>query len=219
MQSPSWRYVGTTEPTRLAALTHPLPLTELAGALRCGLKLMCFHRESRHDDEAYKRAVFCGSVSHEIFDWFFNASTGYRGAFFESPDAGSRANRWFVDELADFLTDWVIAQGLDPDRRWVMESLAKPSVKAWLAEYPDLCEKCTGEWCSSDTSELQIENDRWEHSTHVYSLWGRQAPRLSKIRIFGGFFDAQQNEWLATHKTERQMHLEARMELTARFRR
>ncbi|AZC63263.1 hypothetical protein PCL1391_2545 [Pseudomonas chlororaphis subsp. piscium] len=203
MQSPSWRYVGTAEPTRLAALTHPLPLTELAGALQCGLKLKCFHREPCQDDAAYMRAVFCGSVSHELFDWFFNASTGYRGAFFESPDAGSRANRRLVEQLADFLTEWVIAHGLYPDRQWVLASLAKPSAKAWLAEHPGICDQCKGEWNTSYISGLQIENARWELSSHVHSAWGRQAPQLSKIRIFGGFIDAQQKEWLASHKTER----------------
>lgn len=203
MQSSSWRYVGTAEPTRLAALGHPLPLTELAGALKRGLKLECFHRESRQDDAVYKRAVFCGSASHELFDWFFNASTGYRGAFFESPDAGSRANRSLVDQLAYFLTDWAIAHGLDPDRQWVLASLAKPSAKAWLAEYPGICDQCAGEWSPSYISELQIENARWECSSHVHSAWGRQAPQLSKIRIFGAFIDAQQNEWLASHKTQR----------------
>lgn len=203
MQPPSWRYVGTSESTRLDALTHPLPITELADAIRCELKLNCFHSESRQDDATFKRAVFCGSVSHDIFDWFFNARTGYRGAFFESPDNGDRVNRWLLDQLTAFLSDWVIAQELDTDCPWVLASLAKPSAKVWLAESPGLCDQCTGEWNPSYISELQIENTRWELPSHVHSVWGRQAPRLSKIRIFGGFIDSQQNEWLASHKTER----------------
>jgi hypothetical protein len=142
-----------------------------------------------------------------LFDWFFNATTGYRGAFFESASAGTQANRAFVDHLAPFLADWAIGQQLDPDRQWVLASLAKSSAKAWLAEYPGLCTMCAGEWSSSYGAELHIENSRWERSAHVHSAWGRQAPLLSKIRIFGGFVDAQQKEWLASHKTERAEHI------------
>lgn len=202
MQSPPWRYVGKGEPGRLAALTNPRPNAELAGALRSALTLQCFHSEPRQDDPAYERAVFCGTVSPELFDWFFNASTGYRGAFFESASAGTQANRALVDQLAPVLADWATAkQGADPQR--VLASLAKPSAKAWLAEHPGLCPKCAGEWSSSYCAELCIENSRWECSSHIHSAWGRQAPQLSKIRVFGGFINAQRNEWLASHKAER----------------
>lgn len=207
MQLPTWRYVGTAEPARLASLVRPLPFAELADALQRGLHLECFHREPRQDDAAYNRAVFCGCAGPDLFDWFFNASTGYRGAFFESPVIGSCANRSLIDELAHFLTDWAIAHEFDSDCQWILASLSKPSAKAWLAEYPGLCDKCAGEWSPSYISDLQIENSRWECSSHVHSTWGRQAPRLSKIRIFGGFIDAQLNEWLASHKTERSAHI------------
>jgi hypothetical protein len=207
VQSSSWRYIGKADPERLVALANPLPHAVLADALRKGLKLECFHREPRQDNHAYERAVFCGSVSLQLFDWFFNASTGYRGAFFDSVSAGTQANRALVDNLTPFLAEWAIAEQLDPDRQWVLASLAKPSAKAWLAEFPGLCDKCAGEWSPSYSAEVQIENSRWECSTHVHSAWGRQAPQLSKIRVFGGFIDLQQNEWLASHKAERAKHI------------
>lgn len=202
MQSP-WRYVGKVEPERLATLTSPLPHSELAGALQNGLKLECFHREPRQHDYAYQRAVFCGTVSTQLFDWFFNASTGYRGAFFQSASTGTQASLALVSHLTPLLADWAISQQRDTDREWILASLGKQSAKAWLAEYPGLCGKCAGEWSSSYNSDLLIENSRWECSSHVHASWGRQAPRLSKIRIFGGFIDSQQNEWLAPHKADR----------------
>lgn len=207
MQLPPWRYVGKAETGRLAALTNPLPHAQLAGALRSGLDLKCFHREPRYDDDTYKRAVFCGTVDYGLFDWFFNASTGYRGAYFRSPSAGNQANRALVDQLAPFLVGWIAANQLDSDPQWVLSSLAKPSAKLWLAEYPGLCANCKGEWSLSYHAELQIENTRWECSSHVHSAWGRQAPQLSKVRVFGGFIDAQQNEWLASHKSDRANHI------------
>jgi len=207
VQSLPWRYVGRAEPGRLAALASPLPHAELADALRNGIKLQCFHREPRNDDGSYKRAVFCGTVSLDLFDWFFNSSTGYRGAFFISASTGTQANRALVDQLAPFLVGWTTTNHIDLDSQWILASLAKPSAKAWLAEYPGLCSKCSGEWSSSYTAELHIENLRWECSSHVHSAWGRQAPQLSKVRVFGGFIDAQRNEWLASHKAERAQHI------------
>jgi hypothetical protein len=207
MNESAWRYVGKANPERLTALAQPLPNVKLPAALQCGLTLKCFHRESRSDEASYKRAVFCGTVDAQLFDWFFNAGTGYRGAFFESPDLGTRANRSLVDQLAPFLTDWALSQQLDRDRQWILASLSKTSAKAWLAEYPGLCNLCAGEWSTTYVSELHIENSRWETCAHLHSAWGRQAPRLSKVRIFGGFIDATQNEWLASHKAERAKHI------------
>jgi hypothetical protein len=203
----AWRYKGTADSQRLFALTHPLPQAELPAALENGMKLECFHREPRHDNPAYRRAVFCASVQPALFDWFFNASTGYRGAFFDSPEVGTHFNRTLVDHLAPFLADWALTEKLVTDHHWILASLAKPSAKAWLAEHPGICPDCAGEWSSSYVSGLQIENSRWEQSLHVHSAWGRQAPLFSKIRIFGGFMDDQQNEWLAAHKQDRAKHI------------
>jgi len=172
-----------------------------------GLALKCFHREPRQDNALFTRAVFCGTVDHKLFDWFFNASTGYRGAFFESPEVGISANRSLIEHLATLLAEWALSQQLEHDRQWILASFSQPSAKAWLAEHPGLWHLCAGEWSSTYESELLIENTRWETSSHVHSAWGRQAPSFSKIRIFGGFIDAAQNEWVASHKMERAKHI------------
>lgn len=207
MQPSAWRYLGKADPERLAALTHSPPHADLAGALKRGLALRCFHREPREHDASYERAVFSGTVDHGLFDWFFNASTGYRGAFYAAPDVGVRANRALLDHLVEFLLDWALAQQPNRDRSWILASLSKPSAKAWLAEHPGLCPSCAGEWSSSYVSDLQIQNNRWENSSHVHAAWGRQVPRLTKIRIFGGFVDEHHGEWLAAHKSARATHI------------
>jgi hypothetical protein len=202
-----WNYTGHASPERLRALVQSRPNTELPEALKRGLTLKCFHREARGDDASYKRAVFCGTVARELFDWFFNARTGYRGAFFDSPEAGLKANRLLIDSLAGQLAEWAVNSGVDADSDWILGSLAKPSAKAWLAEYPGLCPTCEWEWNSSSSSELRIANGRWEHSAHIHAAWGQHAPYLTKIRFFGGFMDVNQREWIADHKTGREAHI------------
>ncbi len=203
----NWHYVGTATSGRMAALASPRPAAELPVVLREGLALVCYHRDPGHTDTSYERAVFCGTVEPSIFDWFFNASTGYRGAYYEAADAGLRFNRALINCVAPTLVRWVIAQDSAENGDWIVKSLCAPSAKAWLAEYPGLCSACEGEWSQSQTSELRIENGRWEQATHTHAIWGRQAPLLTKIRIFGGLINAHGQEWLAAHKEGRATHI------------
>jgi hypothetical protein len=207
MKTPAWRYVGTADSERLRLLANPRPRSELIAALSLAISPRCFHWEPRQDDDSYERAVFCGVVTSDLFDWFFNSVTGYRGAFFESPDVGSRENRLLVDGLSSLLVAWAITNAAGGEAQRLHASLAQPSAKMWLAEYPGLCRLCAPEWSSSYTPELRIENSRWERSTHVHSSWGTQAPQFTKIRVFGGFIDATHREWLASHKAERASHI------------
>ena len=146
MERPAWRYVGKADSERLRLLGDPRPRSELISALSRTISLRCFHWEPRQDDNSYERAVFCGVVTTDLFDWFFNSITGYRGAFFESPDVGSRENRSFVDGLSSLLIAWAIANAVDCEARQLHTSLAQPSAKMWLAEYPGLCALCAPEW-------------------------------------------------------------------------
>ena len=153
---------------------------------------------------SYSRAVFCAVPGPSLFDLFFNSRTGYRGAYFEAPETGLEANRLLFNELSPSLVGWVVANHGDVDRDWLVESLAQPTAKAWLVEEPlGLCSECACEWSASYVSELQIANRRWECSNHVHSAWGRQAPKLTKIRFFGGFTNTMHHEWVAEHKLQR----------------
>jgi hypothetical protein len=203
----SWRYNGSATSERLAALLHSPLREQLPAALCRGLILACYHRDPGQTDSSYERAIFCGSVDPTLFDWFFNARTGYRGAYYDSPEAGLRFNRILIDHLAPMLVSWAASQDGRKDIDWVRRSLSAPSAKAWLSEHPGVCQECAGEWSQSHSSDLQIENERWESETHTHAAWGRQAPLLSKIRIFGGLINAQNQEWVAGHKKNRATHI------------
>jgi len=164
----------------------------------------CFHREPKHRDDSYTRADFCLDVGTELFDAFFNTASGYRGAYFEAPEKGEAANRELLSRLSPALVEWAVGRDLTVDRAWLFESLALPTAKVWLGEVAAaLCSSCAGGWSVSYVSALHIVNDRWERSTHTHSVWGRQAPESSKLRVFGGFINNRSQEWVADHKRER----------------
>lgn len=182
-----------------------LPLPDLIARLNTEGSIACFHREARGDDPSYLRADFCIVVATGLFDLVFNAQTGYRGAYFESPEVGLRTNRALIDGLAQTLLRWAAEYYPGEDQNWIAESLSLASAKLWLAEEPLCrCSKCKGEWSNKpDASALQIENDRWELAKHTHAEWGRQAPELTKLRIFGAFVNTEHREWVAPHKTDR----------------
>lgn len=200
----AWTYTGVASPERRRALESPMAFSELVSALKSALCITCFHREPKDGDESYTRAAFCAEVGHSLFDAFFNTSTGYRGAYFESPEKGLAANREMIDELATSLTAWAVFHDANVDQEWLAESLSLPSAKAWLAEdAAAYCQACRGGWGAAYTSEIHFMNGRWEHATHTHAAWGTQAPYLTKLRIFGGFVNDSHQEWVAGHKRAR----------------
>ena len=114
------------------------------------------------------------------------------------------ANRELISRISPALIGWAVARDPTIDRAWLLESLSLPTAKVWLGEDAvALCASCAGAWSGSYVSALHILNDRWEHSKHTHALWGRQAPKSSKLRVFGGFINDQHQEWVADHKLER----------------
>ena len=199
-----WQYIGSVEPQRVAALVTGLSLNALIARLRAESAFLCFHPEPKDGDPSYRRAVFCLALPKRLFDLFFNAQTGYRGAYFERPENGLQINRVIISELSPTLLQWVPSGQNAP---WIAESLSLPSAKIWLAEEPGLCSKCAGEWSQSYRAPLMIANGRWETAKHTHADWGRQAPELSKLRVFGGFVNAEHQEWVAPHKTTRAVQI------------
>src|SRR5262245_26612501 len=180
--SPRWNYTGNTDPRRLAALTAGLRLSELIARLKTESRFVCSHSEQKDGDPSYSRAVFCVTVTTELFDLFFNAQTGYRGAYFKGPNVGVRVNRTIIDSLLPTLLHWTAEYCPREDSNWITESLSLPSAKIWLAEEPlSICAKCAGEWSSSYISALKIVNGRWEVSAHTHAVWGSAAPEFTKL--------------------------------------
>lgn len=203
----NWHYIGAAKRSRLDALENSRPAAEFSAALRAEFTVVCYHRDPGQTDSSYERAIFCGTVEPTLFDWFFNARTGYRGAYYDSPEAGLRFNRSLIDDLAPTLASWAVAQNRECDSDWIRRSLAAPSAKAWLAEHPGLCSACAGQWSPSHHSELHIQNGRWEHAVHTHGEWGSQAPYFTKIRIFGGLINGRGEEWVASQKWGRASHI------------
>jgi hypothetical protein len=202
-----WSYVGNATSRRRDRLERPEPYPELITALTTS-PIACFHREPKQRDDSYTRADFCLDIGDELFDAFFNASTGYRGAYFVEPEKGLAANRRLITELSPVLAEWATARNPQLDGAWLIESLSLPTAKAWLAEDAvALCPSCAGGWSTSYESNLHILNGRWENAPHTHGVWGRQAPESSKLRIFGGFLNDQHQEWVADHKRERAEHI------------
>jgi len=194
-----------------AELTSRLPFDAaimMVRSLKKSMRFACFHLEPRQRDLSYTRADFCVDVDYLLFDAFFNASSGYRGAYFEAPEQGLAANQRLLSELSPFLIESAVDCHPDVDRAWLAESMSLPTAKAWLAEDPlALCAECAGGWSQSYVSDVHITNGRWEHSSHTHATWGQQAPLLSKVRIFGGFISDAHQEWIADHKRERAQHI------------
>lgn len=192
-----WTYFGADDTARLAALATPFSFPELVYQLQWASNLVCFHHQPRTADSTYSRAVFCLFVGTDLFDRFFNSASGYRGAYFVSPEEGTEANRLLLDSLAPGLVQFAIAQDADVDRDWLIASLSSPSAKCWLAEETlHLCSNCFGEWSAAYQPKVRINNSRWDG-------WGCQAPSLTRIRVFGAFVNEKNQEWVADHKRNR----------------
>ena len=86
------------------------------------------------------------------------------------------------------------------------ESLKSVSAKVWLAEYSNepcnKCDGCKGEWGSTQyhNEVADIINERWELDDCANSKYGRKAPVLTKLRVFGGFLNANHDEFIPSLK-------------------
>ena len=130
-----------------------------------------------------------------LFDLFFNSKNGLRGQYFLSADTGIKKNGLFIQSLTPALLSSNTVTAV-PNQR-IVRSLSAGSAKAWLAEYEKHqrgCDKCTGEWGSPQDKVAEILNGRWEnYRPHPY--YGRKAPYLTKIRIFGAFLNERGEEF------------------------
>lgn len=138
-----------------------------------------------------------------MFDLFFNAETGYRGAFFRSPYDGLRISAYFIEVLKPVLLARPLdgAIHIDP-----IQSLSGVSAKLWLAEVGKGergCPGCKGEWKRPSSPTTDIYNDRWEIAPEVPAADGRMAPYLTQVRIFGAFVDDRNNEFIPAQKRTR----------------
>ncbi len=148
--------------------------------------------------------AYCVQVSEDLFDLFFNSPHGYRGAYFRSPGEGVDANSTLIGALAPKLLAMSAAGASEEELTRVRESLSSSSAKAWLAEKGlGICPKCEGEWGPHTDTVPEILNGRWELGQAGPQCDGRKAPRFTKIRVFGGFLDDRNNEFVPCRKRHR----------------
>jgi len=194
MHTAGWEFeFQINSDTRLDKLLQPVPFEKIANDVSAKLQVLCCH-PSQVGGTGYRRPVYSVFVGTDLFDQFFNSSSGYRGEYFRSPWAGLQANAIFMSSISKSLIRSDASEGAQLTRQFIRESLATPSAKVWLTEsgkeLVEGCPGCKGEWISSSAGAStlsEIRNGRWDVARGIKSEWGRKAPYLSKLRIMGAF--------------------------------
>jgi len=199
-----WRFGSSVAKARASALLAPTTIGSIANGIASEMEVVCCHFQTCDDHTDFGRVVYCLRVPEDLFDRFFNSPHGYRGAYFRSPGEGTDANSTFIKTLTPQLLETSTPGASDSDLTWVRESLLSGSAKVWLPEHGlGLCSKCDGEWGRPSDPEAEILNGRWELGESGAQCFGRKAPRLTKIRIFGAFLDDRLNEFIPCRKRHR----------------
>jgi hypothetical protein len=197
-----WRFSLNLQTTRRFVLESAPPFADIAREIADSMRVLCIHPDTCDEAPGYTRLVACVEIGRPLFDLFFNAATGYRGAYFSSPETGLRANAYFLDLLTPALATY--EPHADLSQRLAEASLRTGSAKAWLAEVgKGFCARCEGEWTTPQDDEPDILNDRWDISTEARARYGRKAPLLTKLRVIGGFVDGLGGEYVTTRKRDR----------------
>lgn len=209
MCTSGWKFeLQSDQASRLSNLEKPVQFPDIVQQIAGTMTALCCHLDhSWAAENAATRVVYCIQVKKELFDLFFNSSSGYRAAYFRSPEDGISANAIFFKMVAPKLADSSLSSSSGLDSEFINQSLLTPSAKVWLAERTKEVEKdcvgCKGEWSSGsieDNDRPEILNGVWERSDRVKAKWGRKAPYLTKLRVMGAFLDGRFNEWIPFDK-------------------
>jgi hypothetical protein len=175
---------------------------EIIAKLVDRMEILCGHTQKCDLDPRFCRVTYCLAVDHPTFDLFFNSEQGYRGHYFRSSYLGLEYNAAVLQSLLPSLLDY---QKLEPQCEvGIRDSLTSTSAKVWLAEVEKhICPQCQGEWTAPSDDMAEIINGRWDLKTEGPSRWGKKAPYLTKLRIFGAFLDAVGNELIPWDKRRR----------------
>jgi hypothetical protein len=198
----AWKYIGASDPTRLAALLSAVSFSHIAERLEREMNIVCCHKQDCNDSPGFARIIYCAEIGQMLFDLFFNSAFGYRGAYFESPEKGLAANRQLL--RTQKLLAWSTENCSEQDVTFTRRSLSASSAKAWLAESTlELCAACSGEWSTSHQSDLEIVNGRWGiRQSHSRSM-GPAGSSVPEAQSIGGFVNNSSDEYVAPHKVGR----------------
>jgi len=204
MEDTVWRFAPSLGSSRIANLKRLTTIHDIAEQLRSRMEHVCAHWRESDDSPGHWRAIYCFRVAAPLFDLFFNSASGYRGAYFASPNGGREANAFILSRLSEPL---IASSSLRDGPVTIRSSLEAASAKMWLAERETACCQHCGEWQAPGDTAPEIFNGRWEVSEHTYAGYGRKAPNLTLIRVFGGFVNPIGEEYFAPHKRNRAQQL------------
>jgi hypothetical protein len=201
-----WDFSPIADATRRSRLSGAPDFEEIAQAVAGSMRIVCKHPDPCDEAADFIRLVCCVTVEPDLFGIFFNAESGYRGAYFVSAEQGLRANSQLLALVAPALATHTIHSGLT--RMQTEHSLRAPSAKCWLAEVgKGFCPACEGEWTPPQDETPDFLNGRWEHGTEAHARFGRKAPRFTKLRMLGAFVNKSGSEYVTTQKRERARHI------------
>ena len=199
-----WKYAADIPASRTALLLGARSFSEVRDRVVEEARFLCCHVQCCAEAPAFARIAFCYSVSPDAFDLFYNSPVGYRGSYFLSPSDGLAANDDMIMAMLPKLADTIPQQANTVEHHFVLESLTSTTAKVWLAENGlGQCATGEGEWGNPSDDVPEIVNGRWDIANCASALRGRKAPRLTKIRFFGGFIDDRYNEWVSGRKRHR----------------
>jgi hypothetical protein len=99
-----WNFaeIERCDPQRVACLADAGTAAELVYALEAELRTAIVHGAARFGVDFHKdnpRVIIQFPVAQHIYDWFFNARTGYRAQFWAGAKQGYEYNRQLVVAL------------------------------------------------------------------------------------------------------------------------
>jgi hypothetical protein len=197
-----WDFSLNANGNRLEKLRAAPSLESVLGKIQQSPILCCHEDQIR--GTRFKRVAYAIDAGEELVDLFFNSWNGYRASFYRGPFEGIQTNRVCLDILESALVNASCAPNAGLSKEFLRESLRSASAKIWLAERGketvQRCIGCAGEWGAHAAQHPEILNDRWEFAGHYKANWGRQAPRLTKLKVFGAFLDENGNEFIPADK-------------------
>jgi hypothetical protein len=203
-----WSFAESLDPERVRLLSEAPAFSSIVKTVLAEMKVLCGHADPCRDNVRFRRVTYSIELPKCVFDWTFNSANGYRAWFYRSPYEGLRNNAVLLGAIAPALAQF---KGALIDSSFAVDSLGSPTAKVWLAEHGNKicadCPGCEGEWSPPQDDLMEIFNGRWEKSLDALAKWGRKAPHLSKLRIFGAFLNEQRDEWTPSRKRHRAQNL------------
>jgi hypothetical protein len=72
----AWKYIGASDPTRLAALLSAVSFSHIAERLEREMNIVCCHKQDCNDSPGFARIIYCAEIGQMLFDLFFNSAFG-----------------------------------------------------------------------------------------------------------------------------------------------